>query len=61
MLFLSFSLEIWASMREYRSSVFVNYKGVGQPVHLRSLISPFVIHLLESIIAKLATIKISIF
>ena len=39
----------------------VNNKGEDQPVHLGSLISTFVIHFLEHIIAKLDTSKISIF
>ena len=36
-------------------------KGADQPAHLRRLISAFVIRLLESIISKLASSKISIF
>ena len=40
---------------------FVKNKIADQPVHSHSLISPFVIHLLESFIAKLATRGISIF
>ena len=40
---------------------FTNNTGTDQPVHLRSLISGFVIRFLESIICKLATGKISIF
>ena len=40
---------------------FANNTGTDQPVHPRSLISAFVIRLLESIICKLATDKISIF
>ena len=36
-------------------------KGADQPGQLRSLISAFVIHLLESTIYRLATSKISIF
>ena len=39
------------------SSGFVKHKDADQSVHLRSLISTFVIHLLESIIYKLATSK----
>ena len=35
--------------------VFANIKGADQPAHPRSLISAFVIRLLESIISKLAT------
>ena len=38
-----------------------NNKGSGQPAHRRSLISAFVIRLLESIISRLATFGISIF
>ena len=38
-----------------------NNKGADQPAHPRSLISAFVIPLLESIISKLATSEISIF
>ena len=37
-----------------------NNKGADQPAHLRSLISAFVILLLESIISKLATSEIFI-
>ena len=40
---------------------FVNNKGADQPAHLRSLISAFVIHLLESIICRLVTGEIPIF
>ena len=40
---------------------FANIKGSGQPAHPRSLISAFVIRLLESIISRLATFEISIF
>ena len=38
-----------------------NNKGADQPAHPRSLISTFVIGLLESTISKLATSEISIF
>ena len=38
-----------------------NNKSADQPAHPRSLISAFDIHLLESIICKLATGEISIF
>ena len=38
-----------------------NNKCADQPAHPRSLISAFVIRLLESIISRLATSKISIF
>ena len=40
---------------------FVNNKDADQPAHLRSLISAFVIGLLESTISRLATSEISIF
>ena len=40
---------------------FANNKGADQPAHLRSLVSVFVIRLLESIISRLATSEISIF
>ena len=43
------------------SSMFNNNKGTDQPAHPRSLISAFVIGLLESYISRLATSKISIF
>ena len=36
-----------------------NNKGADQPAHLRTLISAFIICLLESIISKLATIHYS--
>ena len=39
----------------------VNNTGAEQPAHPRSLISTFVIHLLESTISKLATGEILIF
>ena len=39
---------------------FANNKDADQPVHLRRLISAFVIRLLESIISKLQTSEISI-
>ena len=40
---------------------FANNTGADQPAHPRSLISAFVIRLLESIISKLATSEISVF
>ena len=40
---------------------FANNTGTDKPAHLRSLVSAFVIHFLESIICKLATGEISIF
>ena len=41
--------------------VFANNKGTDQPAHPRSLISAFVIPLLETIISWLAKSEISIF
>ena len=41
--------------------MFANNKGAEQPAHLRSLISAFVIRLLESIISKHATSQVLIF
>ena len=38
-----------------------NNTGADQPAHTRSLISAFVIRVLESIICKLATGEISVF
>ena len=40
---------------------FANNKGADQPVHPHNLISASVFSLLESIISKVATSKISIF
>ena len=40
---------------------FANNKGADQPAHPRSLISAFLIRLLESIISRLATSEISYF
>ena len=52
---------VWALTRENLSWGFVRNKGADQPGHPRSLISAFVIGLLESIIIKVATCKISFF
>ena len=52
---------IWALTRENLSSGLANNKGADQPAHTRSLISAFVIGLLESRISKLANGEISIF
>ena len=53
----------WAFMRdstqEKLSSGFANNKGADQPTHLHSLISTFVIHLLESSLCSLAQAFIS--
>ena len=40
---------------------FVNNTGTDQPAHPRILIKAFVIHFLESITCKLATVEISFF
>ena len=48
-------------MRENLSSGFAKNRGADQPAHPRSLISAFVIRLLENTIPKLAINKISIF
>ena len=40
---------------------FANNKGADRPAHPHSLVSAFVIRLLESIISRLATSEISIF
>ena len=50
---------IWASTRENLSSGFANNTGADQPAHPRSLISAFVIRVLEITICKLATGEIS--
>ena len=41
--------------------VFANNIGADQPAHMRSLISAFVIRLLQSMISRLALSEISIF
>ena len=51
---------IWASYQEKLILLHVNNECADQPEHLHSLISPFVIHSLGCIIAKLAMRKISI-
>ena len=40
---------------------FANNTGADQPAHSHSLISTFVIHVLESTISELATCEISFF
>ena len=40
---------------------FTNNTGADQPAHTRSLISAFIIRLMESIISRLATNEISFF
>ena len=51
----------WASRRENLSLGVCKNKGANQPAQPRRVISAFVFHLLESIISRLATRKISIF
>ena len=53
--------QVFAFPRENLLQRFAKNKVADQPVHLHSLISDFVIYLLESIISKLATIDISLF
>ena len=48
------SIDIWASSQENLSSGFAKNTGADQPAHPRSLISAFVIRILESIIGKIA-------
>ena len=52
---------ICASLWENLTKLHANNKGVDQPVHPHSLISVIVIDLLESIIPKLVSGKISTF
>ena len=47
--------------RDNPSSGFANNKGADQPAHSRSLISAFVIRLLECIISSLPTSEILLF
>ena len=54
------TIDIWVSTSEILSSGFANIKGADQPAHPCSLSSTFIISLLESMISKLATSKISI-
>ena len=46
---------IWATVREKLNLLYANNKGTDQSAHPRRLIGAFVIHSLDSIIAKLAT------
>ena len=46
------------AMRKYVMS-YANNKGADQPVHLRSLISTFVVHCLDSIISLDSIAEIS--
>ena len=51
---------VYGPRPEKTCPLFVNNKGTDQPVHPHSLISAFVIRLMESIISKLATSEFSI-
>ena len=51
---------MWAAKREHLSLWICEHKGADQPVHSRSLISAFVIHIVKSIISRLATSEILI-
>ena len=46
---------MWATVEENLSSGFAINKGADQPAHPHSLISAFIISLLESIISKVAS------
>ena len=52
---------LWATARENLTLLHVTNKVADQPAHPRSLISAIAIRLLESMIAKVATCKLSIF
>ena len=54
-------IRILVSTQENLPSGFTKNKDADQPAHLRSLISVFVIRLLESIISRIAPSEISIF
>ena len=51
----------WALAQENLTLLYVNNKGAKQPVHPLSLISTFVVHSLQSLIAKPAMSKVLIF
>ena len=51
--------QIWATSWENLFYAYVNNKGADQPVHLRSLISTFVVHCLDSIIPLVSISEIS--
>ena len=55
------TLNLQRGTRVILSSVSANNKGADQLAHRRSLISAFAIHLLNSIILKLAPCQISLF
>ena len=52
---------MWISTLENSTLLHAENKGTDQPAHMRSLISAFVIHILESIKSKLDMSEISIF
>ena len=52
---------VWALPEKTCLLRLANNTGAYQPAHPRSLISAFVIHLLEGIISRFATSEISIF
>ena len=51
----------WTAQWENMTLLDMNNKGADQPAHLRSLISDFVIHNLESAVVKLVLCQISIY
>ena len=58
---LGLYIMVWALTHENLLSGFATNKGADHSVHLRRLISAFVLRFLESIISKLASRIISIF
>ena len=52
---------MWISTLENSTLLHMNSKGTDRPVHLHSLVSAFVIRILESIKYKLVKSEISIF
>ena len=52
---------IWATSQENLNLLLANNKDTDQSAHPRSLICIFVIRYLESLLAKLAPCKISVF
>ena len=45
---------IWTWMCENLTLLYANNKGTDQPAHTHSLVSPFVIHYLSSVVVNLA-------
>ena len=58
-IFFHRSRSLWATLWENLLMPYANNKGADQPVHLRSLISAFVVRCLASVISILAKSKIS--